>query len=112
MCIRDSLSKFVPEAWIAEVVYKSGYKSQLIVFVDINQKMHAVIAKAVNEVVNFTLYDEKPIDVIFMNVDSPNLKKIRKIGISLNFEKDLEEKSASFEQAIDLKENLKPPRLK
>ena len=36
----------------------------------------------------------------------------RKIGISLNFEKDLEEKSASFEPAIDLKENLKPPRLK
>ena len=74
--------------------------------------MHAVIAKVVNEVVNFTLYDEKPIDVIFMNVDSPNLEKIRKIGISLNFEKDLEEKSASFEPAIDLKENLKPPRLK
>ena len=48
--------------------------------------MHAVIARAVNEVVNFTLYDEKPIDVIFLNVDSPNLKKIRKIGISLNFE--------------------------
>ena len=95
-----------------EVIYKSGYKSQLIVFVDINQKMHAVIAKVVNEVVNFTLYDEKPIDVIFLNVDSPNLKKIRKIGISLDFEKDLEEKSSSFEPAIDLKENLKPPRLK
>jgi hypothetical protein len=106
------LSKFVPEAWIVEVIYKSGYKSQLIVFVDINQKMHAVIARAVNEVVNFTLYDEKPIDVIFLNVDSPNLKKIRKIGISLNFEKDLEEKNASFEPAVDLKENLKPPRLK
>jgi hypothetical protein len=106
------LSKFVPEAWIAEVIYKSGYNSQLIVFVGINQKMHAVIAKAVNEVVNFTLYDKKPIDVIFLNVGSPNLKKIRKIGISLNFEKDLEEKSASFEPAIDLKENLKPPRLK
>jgi len=113
------LSKFVPEAWIAEVIYKSGYKSQLIVFVDINQKMHAVIAKAVNEVVNFTLYDEKPIDVIFMNVDSPNLKKIRKIGISLNFEKDLPTNSFSLPVFIEdskiINENLKkknPSQLK
>tara|TARA_X000000368_G_scaffold10566_1_gene8476 strand:- start:517 stop:1041 length:525 start_codon:yes stop_codon:yes gene_type:complete len=117
--VRDSLHKklrylsdFVTEAWTAEAIYLSGHKSQVIVFVDVNPLMHAALAKAVNEVLTFIPHDDKLIDVIFLKVDSAYLKKIRKVGASVNFEKVLKEKITPSDIGKKLKKSLKPPRLR
>jgi len=117
--VRDSLQKklrylsdFVTEAWTAEAIYLSGHKSQVIVFVDVNPLMHAALAKAVNEVLTFIPHDDKLIDVIFLKVDSAYLKKIRKVGASVNFEKVLKEKITPSDIGKKLKKSLKPPRLR
>ena len=117
--VRDSLHKklrylsdFVTEAWTAEAIYLSGHKSQVIVFVDVNPLMHAALAKAVNEVLTFIPHDDKLIDVIFLKVDSAYLKKIRKVGASVNFEKVSKEKITPSDIGKKLKKSLKPPRLR
>ena len=106
------LSDFVTEAWIAEAIYVSGQKSQVIVFVDINPQMHGAVAKAVNEVLTFIPHEDKLIDVIFLKADSPYLKKIRKVGASVNFVNVSKEKITPSDIGKKLKKSLKPPRLR
>ena len=117
--VRDSLHKklrylshFVAEAWTAEAIYLNGHKSQVIIFVDVNPMMHGAVAKAVNEMLSFISYDENLIDVVFLKVDNPYLKKIRKVGTSVNFERVSSEKITPSGMDEKLKKSLKPPRLR
>ena len=106
------LSDFVAEAWTAEAIYLNGHKSQVIVFVDVNPMMHGAVAKAVNEALTFISQADKLIDVIFLKVDNPFLKKIKKVGTSVNFENVSKETINPSDMDEKLKKSLKPPRLR
>ena len=106
------LSEFVAEVWSTEAVYESGYKSQIITFVDVNAQMHGAIAKAVNEALTFISHESSSIDVIFLKSESLDVKKIRKVGVSFNFQKDIKEQITLSDRVITPRQNLKPPRLR
>jgi hypothetical protein len=106
------LSEFVAEVWSAEAVYESGHKSQIIAFVDVNAQMHGAIAKAVNEALTFISEESSSIDVIFLKSESVDIKKIRQVGVSFNFQKDRKEQITLSDTVITPIQNLKPPRLR
>ena len=74
--------------------------------------MHGAVAKAVNEALTFISQADKLIDVIFLKVDNPVLKKIKKVGTSVNFENVSKETITPSEMDEKLKKSLKPPRLR
>ena len=106
------LSDIVAGAWTAEAIYLNGHKSQVIAFVDVNPMMHGAVAKAVNEALTFIPHADELTDVIFLKVENPLLKKIKKVGTFINFEKVSKETITPSEMDEKLEKSLKPPMLR
>ena len=73
---------------------------------------HGAIAKAVNEALTFISQESSSIDVIFLKSESLDIKKIRQVGVSFNFQKDRKEQITLSDTVITPRQNLKPPRLR